>query len=102
MSVTLRHPFALDAAGAVVTIPQSTPRHAVEIARHVVECRIGERGLAPDWGLPDPVAEGVDVDDVYAAVDLCEPDVLLTYVDIIRSDQERVDILIDATWRPSE
>ena len=100
MSVTLRHPFRLDAAGAVATIPQGGERHALEVVRHIVSCRVGERPLAPEWGLDDPLADGVDEGDVRAAIDLCEPDVAVTNVTITPRDDEGVDIVVDAVWRP--
>lgn len=102
MSVTLAHPFRLDAAGAVATIPQATAAHALEVVRHVVSCRVGERGLAPDYGLVDPLADGVDEEDVRAAVDLCEPDIDVIHVEIEPMPGDRLDIRIDATWRARE
>ncbi len=101
MSVTLRHPFRLDAAGSAITIKQGTERHALEIARHIIACRIGERNLAPEWGISDPLADGIDEGDVLAAVDLCDPDIAVTNVSITpRPDDEGVDITVDAVWRP--
>ena len=31
-----------------------------EQAAHILACRPGERGLAPEWGLPDPVGQDLD------------------------------------------
>jgi hypothetical protein len=102
VSVTLAHPFRLDAAGAANVVAQGTNRHAVEVARHVVSCRVGERPLAPEWGLADPLADGVDEPDIYAAVDLCEPDVTLTSVLLRSNGDGGLDIIIDAIWSPGE
>ena len=55
MSTTLAHPFRLDSAGSAAIIPQGGKRHAVEVVRHIVSCRVGERPLAPVWGLADQI-----------------------------------------------
>lgn len=99
MSITLAHPFRLDSAGSARTIAQATPAHAVEVVHHVVGCRVGERPLAPLWGIADPLADGVDADDVRSAVDYCEPEVQLTYVDIVTRPDGTADIVVDAIWR---
>ena len=99
MSTTLAHPFRLDSAGSVAIIPQGGQRHALEVVRHVVSCRLGERPLAPDWGLADPLADGVDESDVRAAIDLCEPDIVVTGVTLTPRDSTDLDIVIDAAWR---
>ena len=46
MSVTLAHPFRLDSAGSAAIVPQGGKRHALEIVRHIISCRVGERPLA--------------------------------------------------------
>lgn len=102
MSVTLAHPFRLDAAGAANVVAQGTNRHAVEIACHVVSCRIGERPLAPEWGLADPLADGVDEPDILAAVDLCDPDITLTSVQLQSDGDGDLSIILDAIWSPGE
>jgi hypothetical protein len=99
VSVTLRHPFRLDAAGSVATVKQGTAAHAAETVTHVIACRIGERPLAPLWGLPDPLADGVDELDIRSAVDYCEPDIDVIAVDITGSPTGDSDISVDATWR---
>lgn len=99
MSETLRHPFRLDAAGSVATIRQGSAAHAAELVRHVISCRVGERPLAPLWGLSDPLGDGVDELDVRSALDYCEPDIELISVDVAGSPDGNADITVDATWR---
>lgn len=99
MSTTLAHPFRLDSAGSAAIIPQGGKRHAVEVVRHIVSCRIGERPLAPVWGLADPLADGVDEADIRAAIDLCEPDIVVSGVTLTQSTTQDLDIVIDAAWR---
>lgn len=99
MSTTLAHPFRLDSAGSAAIIPQGGKRHAVEVVRHIVSCRVGERPLAPVWGLADPLADGVDEADIRAAIDLCEPDIVVSGVTLTQSTTQDLDIVIDAAWR---
>ena len=99
MSTTLAHPFRLDSAGSAAIIPQGGKRHAVEVVRHIVSCRVGERPLAPVWGLADPLADGVDGADIRAAIDLCEPDIVVSGVTLTQSTTQDLDIVIDAAWR---
>lgn len=99
MSATLAHPFRLDSAGSVAIVPQGGKRHALEIVRHIVSCRQGERPLAPVWGIADPLADGVDEADVRAAIDLCEPDIVVSGVTLTPRDGTDLDIVIDAAWR---
>lgn len=99
MSTTLAHPFRLDSAGSAAIIPQGGKRHAVEVVRHIVSCRVGERSLAPVWGLADPLADGVDEADIRAAIDLCEPDIVVSGVTLTQSTTQDLDIVIDAAWR---
>ena len=99
MSTTLAHPFRLDSAGSAAIIPQGTKRHAIEVVRHIVSCRVGERPLAPVWGISDPLADGVDEADIRAAIDLCEPDIVVSGVTLTQSTTQDLDIVIDAAWR---
>lgn len=98
MSVTLAHPFRLDAAGAAAVIPQGGKRHALELVRHVIACRVGERPLAPEWGLSDPVVDGVSEADVVAAISLCEPDINVSGVTVTSTRSGDLSIVIDAVW----
>lgn len=102
MSRTLAHPFRLDAAGAVATVEQGTDRHAVEVVRHVVACQIGERALAPEWGIPDPIGEEIDGDVIEAALELCEPDVGVSNVDVTSDGDNVISVVVDAFWRAAD
>ena len=103
MSTTLAHPFRLDSAGGAAIIRQGTKRHAIEVVRHVVSCRVGERPLAPEWGLADPLADGVDDADIEAAIALCEPDIAVSGVTITEDPKtQTLDIVIDAAWRTTD
>lgn len=99
MSTTLAHPFRFDSAGSAAVIRQGGQRHALEVVRHIVSCRVGERTLAPEWGIADPLADGIDEADIRAAVDLCEPDIVVSGVTLTPAGNQTLDIVIDAAWR---
>ena len=99
MSATLAHPFRIDSGGGAAIVPQGGARQALEVVRHVVACRVGERPLAPEWGVSDPLADGIDEDDVVAAIDLCEPDIAVAGVTLRPGEGNALDIVIDAAWR---
>lgn len=89
------HPLRLDGSGSIATVDQGSVRHAQELGIAIVSTLIGERPLAPDFGIFDPVAVGTSEAEVRAAVDLCEPDLLVTGVQIARSgDRQRVDVTV--------
>lgn len=98
MAVTLSHPFRLGADGRPATITQGTPRHAAEQAAHILACRPGERGLAPEWGLPDPVGQDLDEDLIAATITACEPDLDCRAVTIDGNPDGTVRIRVDVEW----
>lgn len=93
----ISHPMRLDSAGAVVTIDDDSPRAAAEVAGHVVSCLVGERPLAPGYGIPDP-ASGVSGEIVAAAITVCEPEVTATAVLITEADMRNVLVQVDVEW----
>lgn len=66
MSVTLAHPFRIDANGSAVTLEQGSARHAAEACGHVISCEAEERPLAPLWGLIDPTGTRITPDEISA------------------------------------
>lgn len=98
MSVTLAHPFRIDSAGRAVTVEQGSGRHAAEAAGHVLACGVGERPLAPLWGLSDPSGSYVDADEIRAVVGLCDPDLALERVEVTAGVDGRAQVDIDVNW----
>lgn len=89
------HPLRLDGSGSIATVDQGSVRHAQELGIAIVSTFIGERPLAPDFGIFDPVAVGTSEGEIRAAVDLCEPDLTVTGVEITRrGDHQRVDVTV--------
>lgn len=98
----LRYPFAIDAAGAAITVDQWSDAQARGITEAVVRTIRGEREMAPDFGTSDPVARGVDRDELWAAVELCEPD--LRVVDVVVDEVAGTvqAVRVSAVWRDDE
>jgi hypothetical protein len=88
----------LDSAGAIVTIDDYAPRAAAEVAGHVVSCGIGERPLAPLYGMWEAALGDVSAEMVAAAVAVCEPEVTVTSSTITPAGHGRVRIQVDVEW----
>ena len=102
MSVTLAHPFRIDANGAAVTLEQGSARHAAEACGHVVSCEAGERPLAPLWGLMDPTGTRVNADEVTATIGYAEPALLVARVEVTESNDNTVTVDIDVDWSDTD
>lgn len=95
---TISHPIRLDSAGALVTIEEGSERQAAELAGVVVATTAGERGLAPGYGLPDPVGTGVSAGIVAAAVVRCEPDLTVTAATASGDETGQTTVALSVTW----
>lgn len=94
---TISHPMRLDSAGAVVTIEDDSARAAAELAGHVISCLVGERALAPGYGVPDP-ATGVNAEVLAAAITACEPEIEATAVQVVDAGAGTVRVQVDVEW----
>ena len=83
------HPLRIDNDGAVATVEQGSLLQAQQLAIGIVSTFLGERPLAPDFGIFDPVAVGTSTAEVTAAVDLCEPDLKVVDVTITQVDDQQ-------------
>lgn len=92
----LAHPFRLDGSGAVATVEQGSLIHAAQLAQAVVATVVGERELAPDFGIPDPTGRGVSVEGIVAAIGICEPDLTVVSVEVDGGEQQ--DVSITVAW----
>ena len=93
----LAHPFRLDGSGSFATVPQGSPAQAQQVAVAVVSTILGERDLAPDFGIFDPVAVGLSSAEVVAAMAICEPDLTVTGVDISQLG-DRQSVSVSVVW----
>lgn len=98
----ISHPLRRDAHGRLATVPAGSPRHAAEVAAHALSCLTGERGLAPNYGLPDPTgAAGIDPALIEAVLGACEPDLQVNAVTVTQSGGQ-VTIRADVEWAPAD
>lgn len=89
------HPVRLDNDGAFATVDQGSLVQAQQLAIGIVSTHLGERPLAPDFGIFDPVAVGTSRAEIVAAVDLCEPDLTVTGVQITQADgHQQVNVTV--------
>lgn len=96
------HPFRLDGSGAVATVEQWSLQQAQEVGAAIVATTIGERVLAPVFGITDPVIAGVEYDQVAAAVDLCEPDLQLLSATFDGPTDSRQVVTLTVAWRTDD
>lgn len=96
------HPFRLDGSGAVATVEQWSERQAQEVGLAVVATVVGERPLAPLFGISDPIIAGVEYEQVAAAVDLCEPDLQLVDATIDGPTDSRQVVALTVAWRTDD
>ncbi len=94
----ISHPFRLDSNGRVVTAPQYSGRQAAELAGAVVATVAGERGLAPAYGLPDPVGRGVHGEEVASIIETCEPDLAVIAVDLAGDAGGYITVKTNVEW----
>ena len=96
------HPFRVAADGSAATVEQWTDAQAALIAQIVAHTIVGERPLAPDFGIPDPAGRGVDAATLQGAVELCEPDLMVTAVDAPAAVAGSQTVRLAVQWRPDE
>lgn len=97
----LAHPFRLDGSGAFATVTQGGAAQAQQIGVAVVSTTLGERDLAPDFGIFDPVGVGVSRAEVVAAMAICEPD--LDVLDVTTSQTgDRQAVSVTVAWATEE
>lgn len=102
MTVTLAHPFRIDANGSAVTLEQGSARHAAEACGHVISCEAGERPLAPLWGLIDPTGTRITPDEIIATVGYADPGLLVARVEVVERNDNTVLVDIDVDWSDTD
>lgn len=85
-------PIRLNGAGSLAVVGDDSSTAATQLAHAVVSTRVGERPLAPAYGIPDPT-DGADPGVIAALVALCEPELTVTNV---RTGDSRVEV--DVEW----
>lgn len=90
----LSHPLRFDVDGSLATVDEGSARHAGELAGIVASTVMGERSLAPSYG----VHVGMDAAAVAAAVSRCEPELSVVDVRAVVDEFGRSLVAIDVEW----
>lgn len=98
----LAHPLRLDGNGSFAVVQQGGVAQAQQIAVAVHSTVVGERALAPDFGIVDPVGTGVTEGEVRAAVALSEPDLDVSDVTITGPADGHQHVAVTVAWATEE
>jgi phage baseplate assembly protein W len=94
----LSHPVRFDSAGAMVTLDDGSDLQAAQLAGAIISTGIGERSLAPEYGLLDPSGAQVSQDLIAAAVSRCEPELSVTAVSVDSMNGDSASVSISVIW----
>jgi hypothetical protein len=95
--MAISHPFRLG-GDRIQSVNEGSDRLACEIAASVLLTIQGERGLAPLWGIPDPVGEHVDEVELAGWVHVNEPELRVQSIDLLPSKDGSMSARVAATW----
>ena len=98
----LAHPFRLDGNGSFAVVEQGGLPQAQQLAVAIHATLVGERPLAPDFGIVDPVGTGITDGEVRAAVALGEPDLTVLDVTITGPTDARQQVAVTVAWADDE
>lgn len=98
MTTTLAHPFRLTAAGSLATTGEGTGGHAAQLAGHALATTVGERPLAPGFGLPDLTGGTVDAGQVAATLAACTPELAVDAITVTQTPDGHVAITAAVDW----
>jgi phage baseplate assembly protein W len=98
VSSTLTHPFRITAQRRAATMPLGGAAHAAQLAGHVLSTTPGERGLAPEFGLPDPTGGQIDPAQIAAALTLCAPELDVEALTVTQTADGQVDVTVTVDW----
>lgn len=95
---TLSHPFRLSSDGTLATLTDGSAAHAGQLAGHVLSTTVGERPLAPGFGLVDPAGGQVDAALVAATLTACTPELAVDAITVSQTPDGLVDITVAVDW----
>lgn len=98
----LSHPFRLRPDGSVATVEQETDEAHAEQLACLVLTRLGERDLAPGFGISDPTFAGIEASEIAAGVAAFGPPVDVTDVRETPRDDGRLDVVVTFTTDDDE
>ena len=98
----LAHPFRLDGSGSVASVEQWGTAQLQQLVAAIVSTSVGERPLAPLFGITDPAGRIVSADEVRAAVELCEPDIRVVSASASDPVLGVQSVRVEAVWADDE
>lgn len=75
MAAILSHPFRVLGNGEVAAVEQTSDQANAEQVGVLILTRLGERPMAPGFGITDPVFSTLDPAELAAALEMYGPDV---------------------------
>lgn len=93
----LSNPLRPTASGALATVVQGSPEHALEIARAAASTRHGERELSPLYGSIDAVAES-NLQVVAAGIEASEPRLRVDSIASAIDDRGELTLDLRVSW----
>lgn len=95
MAQILSYPFRVGPAGQIATVEQDTPQAHGELIEVLVLTHIGERPLAPGFGVTDPLFSVIEPTEISAGISAYGPDVTVNAVNTTQADSQTVRVQID-------
>ena len=94
----LAHPFRLAANGSAATVEADTDEAIAQGIAILCLTGKGERDLVPDYGITDPVGQGIDLAEVNVGLADFGPPVTVTALNVTHPDDrtERVELVYDS------
>lgn len=94
MAPILSHPFRVLRNGPIATVEQDSDEGKAEQIAVLVLTHLGERPLAPGFGITDPAFAGVESSEVLAGIQEYGPVVNIVTVDVEWPDDHHADVLV--------
>lgn len=82
MGTTFSHPFRFGTSGAVATVDDRSDAGIAQDIAALVLTHLGERVLAPSFGIPDPAFSDIEPSQLAAAMSVYGPDVPLRGIEV--------------------
>jgi hypothetical protein len=100
MPLRIALPLRVTASGALATFVQDSPREIAQSVALLLATRPGERRSVPDYGTPDPLFGGIDVEDIHAAVEEWEKRADPALVEVVATGIEEYATVHPADFDP--
>jgi predicted component of type VI protein secretion system len=100
MALRLAFPLRVTTTGGLATLVQDSPREVAQSVALLLATRPGERRSVPDYGTPDPLFGGIDIEDITAAVEEWEERADPALVEVVATGMEEYATVQPADFDP--